>query len=122
MRRWNQPKRKPPRHLPAKVYSCLSLPVLFFIFRVRSNPEISFDWINRSLRSERLGQPEITNVSGLHLMSTRMKPHAPFLRLRRADTEISGDHRRRTPDAALWRTFSTTLGEADIVVVRAEVS
>jgi hypothetical protein len=25
------------------------------------------------------------------------------------------------PDAALWRTFSTTLREADIVVVRAEV-
>ncbi len=25
------------------------------------------------------------------------------------------------PDAALWPTFSTTLGEADIVVVRAEV-
>jgi hypothetical protein len=25
------------------------------------------------------------------------------------------------PDAALWRTFSMTLGEADIVVVRAEV-
>jgi len=26
------------------------------------------------------------------------------------------------PDAALWRTFSTTLGEADIVVVRAASS
>jgi hypothetical protein len=31
-------------------------------------------------------------------MSTRMKPHAPFLRLRRAYTEI-GDHRCRSPNA-----------------------
>jgi len=68
------------------------------------------------MRSERLGQPEIPTYRVYHLMSTRMKPHAPFFRLRRADTEISGDHRCRSPDAALWRTFSTTLGEADIVV------
>src|SRR5712672_1052251 len=93
MRRWTQPKRKPPRRLPAKVYSSLSLPVLFFVFWVRSNPKISFDWINRPLRSERLGQTEITSVPGLHSMSTGMKPHALFLRLGRADTEISGDHR-----------------------------
>src|SRR3981081_3261954 len=34
MRRWNQPKRKPPRCLPAEVFSCLSLPVLFFYISV----------------------------------------------------------------------------------------
>jgi hypothetical protein len=50
-----------------------------------------------------------------------MKPHALFLRLRKADTKISDDRRSLAPDAALWRTFLTTLSEADIVVVRAEV-
>src|SRR6266568_7424605 len=52
------------------LFMSVSLPVLFFVFWVRSNPKISFDWINRPLRSERLGQTEITSVPGLHLMSS----------------------------------------------------
>jgi hypothetical protein len=39
--------------------------------RTRSNPEISFDWIDRPLKVSAFGQPGITSVSGLHLMSTQ---------------------------------------------------
>jgi len=81
------------------------------MFWVRSNPKISFDWINRPLRSERLGQPEITSVPGLHLMSTRMKPHALFLRLRRADMEIS-DHRCRSPRRGAVAHFFNDIGRS----------
>src|SRR5260370_35166465 len=77
MRRWTRPKRKPPQCLPAKVCSCLLSPCLVFYVssaaRTRSNPEFSFDWIARPLKVSAFGQPEISSVSGLHLMSIQVE-------------------------------------------------